>query len=32
MDNPETPVTLDTRRIMNTNKKEAQHIYDLEKR
>jgi hypothetical protein len=32
MDNPETPVTLDTRRIANTNKKEAQHIYDLEKR
>jgi hypothetical protein len=32
MDNPETPVTLDTRRITNTNKKEAQHIYDLEKR
>jgi hypothetical protein len=29
MDNPQTLVTLDTKRITNTNKKEAQHIYDL---
>jgi len=32
MDNPETPVALDTRRITNTNKKEAQPRYELGKR
>jgi hypothetical protein len=32
MNNPETPVAFDTRRITNTNKKEPQHIYELGKR